>query len=164
MSSNGSGHPFIFSRSAFLAGLLLVGALQLVGWYVTVHYKTQNLLETDAFVAVVLFVGMAMGDYIGKALTKRGGKGNSFLIGTFTPMFATLMTGVVIGAVNWILGLAMPMLTLSIIMAHRSEVVQEHESLGSLIKWFSEYIPGFVLPILGFWFYIVPIILTALHL
>ena len=71
-----------FSTLAFVGGITLVAALYFVGLYISETAQISDISESSVFLWIVIFVGLSVGHYLGRAATE-GDKLNSFLLGTF---------------------------------------------------------------------------------
>jgi ABC-type Mn2+/Zn2+ transport system permease subunit len=143
---------------ALFAGAFIVSGLYLLGIYITTKLETVNIVQTDVFIGLVVFIGLSTGHYIGKSLTEKGSALNSFLIGSFITVYVSIIIGTFLLIVNWILGGVMVLISVGLLLMHTSELVEKHENIEKLVRLFAEYLPGLFLPLVSFIYYFVPLV------
>lgn len=143
-----------FSTLAFVGGITLVVALYFVGLYISETAQISDISESSTFLWVVIFIGLSVGHYLGRAATTEGDKLNSFLLGTSLSISVGLLLGIGLTPLSGVL----VFLAVSIFLMHRSGLVKDHENIEILVNLFARYIPAIVLPITGLWHYIVPLL------
>jgi|GEM_PF-4911235 hypothetical protein len=144
-----------FNYTAFFGGVTFVLALYFIGEYISNSIAPVNLSQSNAILWVSIFIGLSMGHYIGKAITKGGGTLNSFLVGIFVTL--TLFTIAFVTGVSNLTGV-MIFLTISVFLMHYSDLLEKHENVEILIDIFAQKISGVVLVIFAIIKYLIPVL------